>query len=382
MRNVFLVYMPPNNAEAMQHYHDTIQRRVPMERLSRFLPTEIAARLRRIFDGKSIAVWGSRDGPANRSKFERMSEGDDLLIVEGSVIKFLGKIALKVVSADLSRELWQNIGEQRDDGWDLIYFIANPVEVGVPFEKFCSLFGYRESYRLQGLTAVSREKLAEFHDRYDDLYSILMRMRAGQPIEVRDVSTRGEGDQAPTEMQVEDFDEVQKSPLVSDHVKMQWKLASLGVRAGEKVWIPAADQMKLQRIYEFNAFEREFASGIDLQKNYFENIDVVWKHEYRIDAAFEIENSTAIYSGLLRFADLNVVAPNTLYPMFVVAPNERKARVREQLLRPSFTRLELRDKVLFLSYERVDEIEEFFAATRAGPTVEVMKAKAELLTKV
>ena len=46
----------------------------------------------------------------------------------------------------------------------------------------------------------------------------------------------------------------------------------------------------------------------------------MWKEEFRIDAAFEIENSTSIYSGLLRFADLNIVAPNTTYPMFIVAP--------------------------------------------------------------
>src|SRR4029077_4067983 len=48
--------------------------------------------------------------------------------------------------------------------------------------------------------------------------------------------------------------------------------------------------------------------------------DVVWKEEFRIDAAFEIENSTSIYSGLLRFADLTMVAPNTIYPLFIVSP--------------------------------------------------------------
>src|SRR5262249_24527045 len=46
------------------------------------------------------------------------------------------------------------------------------------------------------------------------------------------------------------------------------------------------------------------------------------------DAAFEIENSTSIYSALLRFADLTMVAPNTLYPMFIVAPSDRHNRVR------------------------------------------------------
>jgi hypothetical protein len=160
---------------------------------------------------------------------------------------------------------------------------------------------------------------------------------------------------------------------------MQWKLASLGLKAGEKVWVPSSDQRKLRELYSFKDFEPEFAAGIDLPKNYFENIDVVWKEEFRIDAAFEVENSTAIYSGLLRFADLNVVAPNTTYPMFIVAPAERRNRVREQLLRPVFRRLELRDKVKFLTYEAVDDIDRFFASARTGLSVELISGKAEAL---
>jgi hypothetical protein len=85
---------------------------------------------------------------------------------------------------------------------------------------------------------------------------------------------------------------------------MQWKLALLGLKAGERIWIPAGDQARLQKLYDFDRCDREFASGIDLPHSYVENIDVVWKQEFRIDAAYEVENSTAIYSGLLRFADL------------------------------------------------------------------------------
>lgn len=101
--------------------------------------------------------------------------------------------------------------------------------------------------------------------------------------------------------------------------------------------------------------------------------------EFRIDAAFEVENSTEIYSGLLRFADLNVVAPNSTYPMFIVAPAARRSRVRQQLLRPVFRRLPLRDKVRFLSYEAVDEIDRFFAAATTGLSVDVVTGKAEVL---
>jgi hypothetical protein len=381
MRNIFLLYMPPGNVEAMTHYRDTIQQRVAFERIARFVSREVAARLRHIFGDRPIAVWGSRDSTANRAKFEKMSEGDDLLIVEGDVIKLMGKVALKTVNADLSRELWHNINDpRRASGWDLIYFIANPIEVGVPFGELRRLFKYAETYQLRGLTTISGKKLETFYERYDDLYSILTRVRDGVGVvEKPPLAARGPEPVGPPELQQEDVEQVPQSPLVSDHVKMQWKLASLGLKAGEKIWVPSGDQRKLREIYSFNDFEPEFAAGIDLPKNYFENIDVVWKEEFRIDAAFEVENSTAIYSGLLRFADLNIVAPNTTYPMFIVAPAERRNRVREQLLRPVFRRLELRDKVRFLPYEVVDDIDRFFGSATAGLSVDVIKGRSEVL---
>jgi type II restriction enzyme len=105
----------------------------------------------------------------------------------------------------------------------------------------------------------------------------------------------------------------------------------------------------------------------------------VWKQEFRIGAAYEIENSTAIYSGLLRFADLNIFAPSPLYPMFIVAPTSRKNRLREQLRRPAFQRLALDKKVRFLSYEAIDEIDSFFADSSTGLSVELVVGKSELV---
>lgn len=377
--NVFLVYMPPGNAEAMVHYRETIEQRVSFDRVAPYVSAEVRARLKNIFGSRPIAVWGSRDSAANRSKYEKMEEGDHLLIVEGDTIRFMGKIALKTVNPDLSRELWKNINPRRTEGWDLIYFVANPVEVGVPFLELCRLFGWAETFRLRGFTTVSDDRLDAFYERYDDLHSILMRIRTGQPVVERVLPTAEARPPEYAQVEPEDIEEVLRSEIVSDHVKMQWKIARLGLKAGEKIWVPVADQGKLRRIYSFNEFESEFAVGIDLPKNYVENIDVVWKEQYRIGAAFEIENSTAIYSGLLRFADLNIVAPNTTYPMFIVAPSHRRNRVREQLARPVFERLSLRDKVTFLPYETIDEIEDFFAGAASGLSVDLILGKAERL---
>ena len=153
----------------------------------------------------------------------------------------------------------------------------------------------------------------------------------------------------------------------------------MGRGAGERVWAPKGDQSRLTARYQFTDFEETFAAGLDAQVKYVENIDVVWKDEFRIDAAFEVENSTSIYSGLLRFADLAMVAPNTIYPMFIVAPSERRYRIREQLSRPTFKPLKLAEKVKYLPYEKIHEINAFFGEQHQGLSVDVLVGKAEKL---
>lgn len=380
MRNVFLLYMPPGNPQAMVHYQDTIKNKVELRRIVGLVSPNLRAKLTSVFGKAPVTVWGSEGGPRNRSNFERMSQGDDILIVEGDRVKLIGKIAAKVESEELSRELWKPITGTGSTTWKLIYFIANPRELDLSFKEFCRLFDYSDSYRLRGFTTVAPDKLEQFYARYDDLYSVLVRLQKGEIVSEKPAEAVFATPAPPaqlTEVRAEDLDEVLRTNLVSDHIRMQWKLARLGIKAGERVWVPVGDQTRLRQAYQFEQFDPEFSAGIDLPHSYVENIDVVWKQEFRIAAAYEIENSTSIYSGLLRFADLNVIAPNTLYPMFIVAPKDRKNRLREQLRRPAFKRLGLDRTVRFLAYETIDYIDEFFSDSDSGLNVDVIFNKSE-----
>ncbi len=153
----------------------------------------------------------------------------------------------------------------------------------------------------------------------------------------------------------------------------------MGRQAGENVWAPRNDQQRITSEYNFGGFTESWVGGLDTQAKSIDNLDVGWKEEIRIDAAFEIENSTSIYSGLLRFADLTMVAPNTVYPMFIVAPGERRNRVREQLARPTFRHLRIHEKVRYLSYEKVNEIDDFFGEGQRAFCRGLPKAKSEIL---
>ncbi len=381
MRNIFLLYIPPGNFEAKVHYEDTIKKKVAPDRIFNLVDSNLRYNLKYIFGDKLITVWGSRDTPQNRSKFERMKPGDDLLIVEGDTIKLLGKIAAKTVNQRLSRELWKNLKGKTTDGWDLIYFIANPLQIDLPFSEFNKLFDYKPNYKLQGFTGISGNKLKGFYLKYDDLYSVLQRIKAGEMIEQRkeeiDEQETIEKELIVPEPELPEIVDDINDEQYSDHIIMQFKLARLGVKAGSKVWVPKNDQQRIFSKYQFADFEKEFASGIDTDAKYVENIDVIWKEEFRIDAAFEIENSTTIYSGLLRFSDLKLIAPNSIYPLFVVAPLSKRNRLIEQIKRPTFKKLEMKNRVRFLPYETINEIDKFFETSSSGLNVDLLLGRSE-----
>ena len=382
MRNIFILYMPPTNVEAMVHFEDTIQKKVAPELVYSSVEPELMRRLQTMFGAKPIAVWGSNNSPANRRKFDRMNDGDEVLIVKGDAVVLLGRVAGKTINRQLSEQLWKPLRDGMTQTWELIYFIANPREIGVPFSFVRELLGYLPNFQLRGFTAVGPSALETFYSVYDDLYSILLAMKAGQ--QIQKLPDEIQNNQLPLNAVVQETDEAAgnpEPPLDSEHSWMQWTLLRLGRQAGQKVWAPRSDQGRIEAKFDFKDFEPTFASGLDTQVKYVENIDVVWKEEFRIDAAFEVENSTSIYSGLLRFADLTMVAPNTHYPLFIVAPSERRNRVREQLARPTFKHIKIAEKVRFLSYESVHEVDQFFGPNGKGVSVEVFSGRAENLSE-
>ena len=90
-----------------------------------------------------------------------------------------------------------------------------------------------------------------------------------------------------------------------------------------------------------------------------EQIDVIWLRGRSIARAFEIEHTTAIYSGLLRMADLVALQPNINIPLHIVAPEERQASVMEQIRRPVFSLLEtgpLSERCSLLTYGDIKDI--------------------------
>jgi hypothetical protein len=146
---------------------------------------------------------------------------------------------------------------------------------------------------------------------------------------------------------------------IRESLQIQALLASIGARMGLKIWLPKSDRARV--LTKWKAQEGELLDELplnydDLTLKTIEQIDVLWLRRRSIIRAFEVEHTTAVYSGLLRMADLIALQPNMAINLHIVAPASRQEKVFEEIQRPVFSLLEgraLADICTYLSYESV-----------------------------
>jgi hypothetical protein len=348
LRKVFLV-VAGGNPSAQRHFADTIQRRRSLEEVRRFLPSREIENLEKIYHGSDFIVWGAVPGPMNESRWEKMTAGDVVLIYNSGRIRFAGEIAAKVRNKELARYFWS----ENDAGttWEFMYFIVNDEKIDVPIEKLNPLFGYQFNYRPQGFSMINEAAVLNFAQNYGDILGVLKTLERGE--DLIHLPTRNE-------IVIAHIDErIERVP--TEHDEMQWRLIRLGQLAQCDVWVPRNDQAKQYEGHKFrDSVLSEFHQTLDVPRS-IQNIDVVWKFgPYSIKSAFEIEHSTSVYSGILRLSDLRAEAPNSNYPMFIVASEDRRKKVFEELRRPTFSGpcLRLHEVIRFLGYEKLRELDE------------------------
>jgi hypothetical protein len=140
------------------------------------------------------------------------------------------------------------------------------------------------------------------------------------------------------------------------HSQMQTLLGGIGIVKGYDVWIPQNDRGKLDwSISTRFKCRNVIPYGFDSVENILQEVDVIWirKGSNQLRALFEVEHSTPIYSGLLRFNDIHLVAPD-LRPRFsIVADGARRSLFVRQLKRPTFQVSGLSKLCTFLEYANV-----------------------------
>jgi hypothetical protein len=144
-----------------------------------------------------------------------------------------------------------------------------------------------------------------------------------------------------------------------EHDRVQWLLLRLGSDMNLDVWVARNDRGRAwagKRFADIPRLRVSLPHQFEPQtQRIIEAIDVLWLEGNSILCAFEIEHTTSIYSGLLRMSDLLALQPNINIKLYLVAPEERKAKVLEELTRPTFAQLKLPARCRLVTFERLSQ---------------------------
>jgi hypothetical protein len=280
------------------------------------------------------------------STFEALRVGDVLLCyVKAPAKRWVGALTVEGEwFFDYEDAIWGHDAEGRaayPARFRTAPSIALPVERGLPVERTigvlrCMREGAWSGIFRRSLTRVppeDAEMLLKMLAEPRDPSPIRMpRRRPPRPV----VSGVRKGD-LPSE------DDTVPAPATR-HAELVSKLIRLGKGLGCDVWVASDERRKSFEGHTFaNDVLSEFpAVGLDPEsRDLVRSIDVLWIRGRAVLAAFEVEATTSVYSGLLRMSDLVALQPNTSIDLFIVAPEELAAKVGSEILRPTFESFDL-----------------------------------------
>ncbi len=305
-----------------------------------------------------------------RATVQQVQPGDVLLCYMTGVMRWVG--ALRVVGPSFDKSAIWSYGDF-PERLNVEVIIALPAEQGIPMVELEGKVAFYEGSQDAGkFKAFLRGSPKRFQRDMDGDLILKMLHQAKSNPSVRPVDPRKlsrkplfsasqrKGKQiVETVVSVPDFEPdgfcsgdvsvaVESSEqTVSKHTEIQYQLLLLGSEMGFDVWVARNDR---SRIWNGQVLSKmsQVVDSLPTQFNEATNrtielIDVLWLHGNSIVAAFEIESTTSIYSGLLRMSDLLALQPNLEINLFLVAPEERRGKVEQEILRPTF---KLRSKPL------------------------------------
>lgn len=321
------------------NWEKTIGRPIDVEAVARMLPRMTAESLRAKAGAGPVHAWGA---PATAvGTVAGMSEDDVVFGSRKGNVGFGGLVALSIKepTPELSTFLWGA------PSWPFVYLLYRGVSGQRPVPEFLADMG--ESGKvIQGFRVSHRaSQLLRSVDSADDFMRIalgLAPIARSEPVHLVEIK------EGPAPDALNGVGEI-------GHSEAQADLMRIGEALGLDVWVAANDRSKTVRDYSFRDHSLRtlpFKGQPEFQRQ-IELIDVLWLRGSSIRAAFEVEHSTQVYSGLLRLLDLAVQFPNISFPLFVVAPDADRRRVCAQLNRPSFREHRLNEMCKYIPYSRL-----------------------------
>ena len=149
---------------------------------------------------------------------------------------------------------------------------------------------------------------------------------------------------------------VSKTGLEFNHSQIQTLLGEIGSLKNYYIWIPSDDRERL----DWSLIDHQFEISLSLPnvsndaERYLRQIDVIWieKGSNKIKSLYEVEHSTPVYSGLLRFNDIYLLSV-PVERFAIVSNEERRSVFTRHVNRPTFRRSGLSEICAFFNYVNV-----------------------------
>lgn len=330
--------------------------------------------------GASVSGFSNR----MRRNVEKMLPGDIMLCYLTGVMRWVGALEVIGPSTD-TRRIWKDMEFPARVAVKPVVMLS--AETGIPMDQLegkVSFFsGKADRGKFMGFVRMSPNQFRAQED--GDLMLKLLREAertlVARPVDAKKLARkpffkaeRRKGKETistvVTVPEPEEPDESEQPETVSKtearasttrHTEMQYHLMTLGSEMGLELWVARNDRSRKWNgtaLGDLPGVIEELPTQFNEATNRtIELIDVLWLKGNSIVAAFEVECTTSIYSGLLRMSDLLALQPNLEINLFLAAPDERHDKVKQEILRPTFS---LREKPLaevcgFLSFEKLAE---------------------------
>ncbi|RPJ78752.1 MAG: hypothetical protein EHM20_03165 [Alphaproteobacteria bacterium] len=346
--------------------------------------------------GSSVSGFNKR----SQKTVDKIESGDIILCYITGVMHWVG--ALEVVGpTNDARQIW-NLGNDSDELNFPVRLAVKPIltlnpEYGVPMKELEGKVSFYESPddRLKGFRGFIRRSPTKFKENDGNCVFELLKEAEKNPV-IKEIDYKKMGKiplykvkkgmkniivtipETEPNSSTNDILDNKDFSNTSEHTKIQYYLLNLGSKMGLNVWVAKNDRSKA-----YNNISFESMPGIvselptqfnDATQKTIELIDVLWLKGKTIIAAFEIESTTSIYSGLLRMSDLIALQPNLEIKLYLVAPDARSDKVKWEILRPTFECLPkpLSDICGFISFsdlqEKVTKIQDLGIASYLNPS--------------
>lgn len=352
-------------------------------------------------------VSGFRPRQSHTAK--RVKPGDILLCYLTGVMRWVGALEVTGRSSD-ARQIWKE--QEFPVRFDVKTLVTLEPEHGVPMQELEGRVKFYASPKDKGkFQGIVRSSLNAISPKDGELIVSLLHAAeqnpVARPVDPKKLARKAsslyrveakkgnkkqptlvsvpEPDELPASV-VEEMQEVASAPAATTrHAEIQYLLLTLGADLGLDVWVARNDRGRKWNGVTLGSLPR-MQDELPTQFNEattrtIELIDVLWLSGNSIVAAFEVECTTSIYSGLLRMSDLMALQPNLDINLYLVAPDDRRDKVEQELLRPTFG---LREKPLakicgFLPFsvlcEKLDGIKRLGLSASLKPTF--LKTTAE-----